>query len=688
MTGRLLAAACLTAVTAPLRAQQGAPPADSAPRRLDSVVVTSGAAPVVVGGASAVVVRPDSLALPLPPGAPLDPVLRQVPFLLLRQNSRGESELSVRGSDSRQAAVLLDGLPLTLGWDHRGDPSLLPATGVQAVRVVRGLSTLLQGPNVLGGVVEHTTAGAGPARAGLRLATGADHVSGRSVTAGATLPGATRAGQLVARAAGGYRRRDGVALSRTAAGDGGAADPGRDDAGELRTNSDLRQADGFASVRLDGAGGRYVGLTASGYAARRGVPPELHLAQPRLWRYPDASRVLAGLSAGSGAVATPLGRARVEASAGLNAGDVRIESFASRAYATVVAREAGRERTGTARALGALALPGGGEVRAAATGARVRYDERLDEGPTSRYEQRLTSLGAELQLPARGQTTLAGGAAYDRATTPQTGARPSLGALGAWGWRAGVTTLALTPAASVHAAVSRRARFPALRELYSGALDRYEPNPALRPERLLGGEVGATVVGGPATRAGLSLQGVAFHHRLHDAVVRLATADGRFRRENRDELRTSGVELLAGWDAAAAGGPAGLAVTADLAVQRARVRDRAAGSERHAEHQPARRGSVVAAVPLPFAVRGAATARWVGRQYCTTPDARHALRLAGRGAADAALTRDVALARGAGALLRVLRATVAVDNVTSAAVYDQCGLPQPGRTVRAGVELR
>ncbi|CAA9305555.1 MAG: hypothetical protein AVDCRST_MAG11-1131, partial [uncultured Gemmatimonadaceae bacterium] len=141
VTGRLLAALLAAVLAAPARAQQGAVPPDSGPRRLDSVVVTSGAAPVVVGGASAVVVRPDSLALPLPPGAPLDRVLRQVPFLLLRQNSRGEAELSVRGSDSRQAAVLLDGLPLTLGWDHRSDPSLLPATGLQAVRVVRGLST-------------------------------------------------------------------------------------------------------------------------------------------------------------------------------------------------------------------------------------------------------------------------------------------------------------------------------------------------------------------------------------------------------------------------------------------------------------------------------------------------------------------------------------------------------------------
>ena len=83
----------------------------------------------------------------------LEQVLRQTPFVLVRQNSRGEVELSVRGSDSRQAALLLDGLPLTLGWDHRTDASLIPTTGVRRVTLVRGLSSVLTGPNALGGVI-------------------------------------------------------------------------------------------------------------------------------------------------------------------------------------------------------------------------------------------------------------------------------------------------------------------------------------------------------------------------------------------------------------------------------------------------------------------------------------------------------------------------------------------------------
>jgi iron complex outermembrane receptor protein len=49
-------------------------------------------------------------------------------------------------------------------------------------------------------------------------------------------------------------------------------------------------------------------------------------------------------------------------------------------------------------------------------------------------------------------------------------------------------------------------------------------------------------------------------------------------------------------------------------------------------------------------------------------------------------TTDLALQRSfatrSGGAFRWLRAILALDNVSNVAVYDQCGLPQPGRTLR------
>ncbi len=713
---RGLLAAATAGVPAVAAAQQPAAPdsalrpgGDSTARPLAPVVVVAATrTPAAVGGSSAVVVRPGLLPLPAAPAPTLDQVLRQTPFVLVRQNSRGEAELSVRGSDSRQAAVLVDGLPLTLGWDHRADPSLVPSTGVERVTLVRGLASLLAGPNTLGGVIAvdvNAPAAADQGRpprgiTAAMLGTGVDQYSARVATGTATAAAAAgRAGTLTVRGGASYRQRDGFALSRRgAAGDGttgGAGDPGAAGNASLRTNTDLRQVDGFAAARLDAPSGAFVGVTASAYQARRGVAPELHVDEPRLWRYPDASRRLAVLSAGTGDRGTPFGRGGLEVSAGAHQGAVAIESFAARDYAQVASRELGRERTATARVAATHTLPGGGRLRAALTGAGVRYDETLAaEQPgarPARYRQRLASAGAEAEWPLGRRALLGGGVVRDAARTPESGGRPAVGTLSHLGWRAGATVFA-GEGLRLHAAASRRARFPALRELYSGALNRFDPNPALRPERLLGVEAGATLAGGAAERAGLSLQAVAFRHRLDDAVVRVTLPNRLFRRVNRDQLRSTGMELLAGWTPPAWGG---VSFTGDLLTQRVRVADRtlAAGmpNVNRPEHQPELRGSFAAGAPLPLGLRASALARYTGRQYCQHPDLGRQVALRAGAASDAALAREWAVrgARGTGArLLGVLRATLAVDNLTDATVYDQCGLPQPGRTVRVGLELR
>ncbi|MDF1504397.1 TonB-dependent receptor [Roseisolibacter sp. H3M3-2] len=700
-SARLVAPAVAALLPAAAAAQAPGTPRDSATRRIEPVVVTGTRAAATVGGAGAVVVRPDSLPIPTQPAPLLEQVLRQTPFVLVRQNSRGEVELSVRGSDSRQASLLLDGLPLTLGWDHRTDASLIPATGVRRVTLVRGLSSLLTGPNALGGViaVELNAADAdGARRPDLTLGTGIDQFSARVLTAAGGAPVALGSGTLTFRGGATYRQRDGFALSRDGgAGEGttgGVGDPGDVRDAALRTNTDLRQTDGFAAVRWDGASGAYLGGTVTAYDARRGVAPELHVRAPRFWRYPESSRRLGVLSAGTGDLATPFGRGRVDASVGAYQGDLEIESFTNRTYSTVASRELGDERTASGRVTAAHSLPGDGQLRVGGTLADVRYDETLDAqlpaSVASRYRQRLSSLGAELEFPLLSRVLVSGGVVRDAAETPETGGKASLGELSRWGWRVG-TTAAVVDQLRLHASASRRARFPALRELYSGALNRFDPNPTLRPESLLGFEAGATVVGDAAARAGLTLQTVAFHHRLDDAVVRVTLPNRLFRRVNRDQIRSTGVELLAGWTPASL---RGVSFTGDLLAQKVRLYDETlpAGqpNERRPEHQPQLRGSFDVGVPLGLGVRGSALARYTGRQFCQHPDLGRQVALGAQTVGDAALSRAWSLApAGRGArLLRALRATLAMDNVTDATVYDQCGLPQPGRTVRFGLELR
>jgi len=170
----LLAALAASAAPAVAQAPADTLPRDTVPVAVEGVVVTAERPAAVVGGAGAVVLRADSAAVP--PAPRLAEVLRATPFVRVRTNSRGEAELSLRGSESRQVAVLVDGVPLTLGWDDRADLSVVPATGAQGITLVRGVPSVLHGPNVLGGVVE---VGVARVRGGAMVGEGFDGIEQR-----------------------------------------------------------------------------------------------------------------------------------------------------------------------------------------------------------------------------------------------------------------------------------------------------------------------------------------------------------------------------------------------------------------------------------------------------------------------------------------------------------------------------
>ena len=186
--------------------------ADTAVFRVEGLQVRAARPVTDVGGASAFEV--DLSDLRIPAAATTEQVLRELPAIHLRTNSRGEAEISVRGSESRQVAVLVDGVPLTLGWDGRTDVSVLPAGAVRNISFVRGLSSMLHGPNVLGGVVEMSV-GRGPElpdAASLTAAATLDHEGGYSASATAERPFWTSGGEGFLRAGAGFRDSPGFPL--------------------------------------------------------------------------------------------------------------------------------------------------------------------------------------------------------------------------------------------------------------------------------------------------------------------------------------------------------------------------------------------------------------------------------------------------------------------------------------------
>lgn len=651
-------------------------PADSV-RLLGGITVSVARPALTSGGSSSVVVDLDSLTAAA--AAPsMEQVLRSMPLIQIRTNSRGEAQPALRGSEDRQIAIMMDGVPLTLGWDHRTDMSIIPLTAARSVTLVRGLSSVLYGPNTLGGVVEVDVARA-QSRVGsvdpLSMGLSMDQTGGTGLSlTGGHLVDRERS-QWVLRGGAGYEERNGVPVAS------GASDsPGirsqflSGDA--LRLNSDSRRADGFFMARYRADGGAWASFSGSGYDVERGVPPEAHQDEPRLWRYPDQSRVIAAVTGGTGQRSTAYGTGDLEASVGVDVGSSRIEQFATETYQTVEEAEDADDAVLTVRLLGDHTLGSRGELRGSATYADVNHKEVIWTDPSdccgvsNDYRQRLWSVALETEwsFGSSGLSSVTLGGAIDGADTPESGDKPPLGGLTDYALRIGASSL-LADGLLLHGGVSRRARFPSLRELYSGALGRFEPNPLLRAEALLGSEVGFT----STSRQG-ELQIVGFHHRLHDGIVRTSVVgtDGmtRFSRANQDEVRSTGLELL--W----VGAFGSMTATGDLTLQDVKGFD-GAGAEVELEYEPAVVGKVGLDVPLPMQVRGTGDVRFVGSQSCENPEVGGLQPLGSSRSVDLGLRRGFRFGNG-GALTR-LDASASLRNAMDAVVFDQCGLPQPGR---------
>ncbi|MBU1949719.1 MAG: TonB-dependent receptor plug domain-containing protein, partial [Candidatus Eisenbacteria bacterium] len=342
------------------------------------------------GGSSAVEAQVDSL--PVPAAATVEEVLRELPFLHVRTNSRGEAEISARGSESRQVAVLVDGVPITLAWDARADVSVIPATALQDVIFTRGLSSMLFGPNVLGGIVE-VRVGQFPnqmTERRLQITMGADDVGSVGTTVTTSAPVKMGSGTASARAGVGFRRTPGDPLA------GGVNEP-LDTDDHLRLNTDAENINGFVALRYGAKGGTWLSFSGSSFQEERGIAAELGIPDEdaRLWRYPHTSRTLAVLSGGTGFRKSPFGGlGDVEASIGYDRGRTDIDAYTSRDYKEIDTFEDGKDRTATLRLLADQSLGPRGTLRGAFTWSDIHHDELIPDGKFE-YQQKLMSIGME-----------------------------------------------------------------------------------------------------------------------------------------------------------------------------------------------------------------------------------------------------------------------------------------------------
>ncbi|HSG46381.1 MAG TPA: TonB-dependent receptor, partial [Longimicrobiales bacterium] len=213
------------------------------------------------------------------------------------------------------------------------------------------------------------------------------------------------------------------------------------------------------------------------------------------------------------------------------------------------------------------------------------------------------------------------------------------------------------------------------RETYSESLNRFEPNPDLQPEHLVAME------GGLTTKLGRGeLQVVGFHHNLTDAIRRVTLPDKKRQRVNSDRLRSTGIEVLL----TQLVGPVSLG--GDLTLQSVHLTDPGTRVSTRPENLPERSGSAHVRVPMGSGFTAGAEARYTGAQFCQDPDSGADVKLDGGTWVNGNLARTWDLSTNLGMLSR-METRLSAENLSNRALYDQCGLPRPGRLLRLQIRL-
>ncbi|OGS35725.1 MAG: hypothetical protein A2293_03985 [Elusimicrobia bacterium RIFOXYB2_FULL_49_7] len=486
--------------------------------------------------------------------------LNLLPGVTLSQmGARNEGGVYVRGFDSRQVALFMDGIPVYVPYDGNIDLTRFSASVVSQISVEKGASSLLYGPNGMGGVINIISR---KPTAGLDLSAKAGYVSEGKA---ASLNAGTRQGDFYGIGSVAYLSRDHLVLSShfdtTQYEDGG--------------NYNNSYAEDRTIILLAGYTPEGIGdfnVIFSDQHGRKGTPVYAGsnpLASYRYWRWPyydkrsvyTVSRIELGHV---GYLKIPLYYDQLKNS---------LYAYDDTSYTTMKKKYAFKSAYGD-HSFGGSVEFGTGLIPRDTLKAAIHYkndyhsewnttnnisqvagEEKFMVKPDIHFRDYTLSFALENLYMMTPAISLVPGVAYnerkpltaENLTTPDK-TKPynylvtdfPMFTEHAWD----IQMAAFYRPSKKHtfnASLAQRTRFPSIKDRYSYKLGQAIPNPDLKPEKANHFEIGYT--GTPTAR--LKIQAALFESYLQDVIMSITNVgpNGEFQSQNMGEARFSGPDF-------------------------------------------------------------------------------------------------------------------------------------------------
>jgi outer membrane receptor protein involved in Fe transport len=437
----------------------------------------------------------------------LSDVVKFIPGSMVTFGDKDTYSLKLRGISSNRIALLVDGVPVYEPYFSTFDLKTVSAGGIDTIQVTKGPSSVLYGPNTLGGLVNVITKR--PAeRPSLSLSGSYGDKDTRSLGADAS-----------------YNwKRFALSASALCQDSDAFAFPDPEAGRTIRANSDFERLNLSAKLYYTPSSSTEIMVNGGLYRSEYGMPPALFTQRARYWRFPRWDR--STLNAGG---FTSLGGEAVLRFRGFYVNYYNtLDWFADPAMTELDSRSTYDNSVYGGFALADIPTGGRNTVKASLLYQNDVARIQDDAGePWDRFDQGTLSAGLEDHFSVTDQWKVIGGLSLDHIDKyipgeNNTSLNPLVG-------------IKFTPSEALdfHVSFARKSRFPSMRSMYSPS----SGNPDLLSESGTSFEFASTWTGPVYVTASV------FFNRFKNFIDSVRLPDGTRRYFNVGEAHVNGFEV-------------------------------------------------------------------------------------------------------------------------------------------------
>ncbi len=405
--------------------------------------------------------------------------LDTLPGVFLSIGTRNERTFTIRGFNQRYVPIFYDGIPIYVPNDGYVDAGKLPTANISEITVTKGNSSVLYGPNAMGGVINILS------KKPEKSFEGNFRMGGRQAsTMESSLYLGSKLEKFYFTVNGSYLNSDGYKVSNDF-----TPTPNQGDG--TRNNSDIDQLNGAVKIGFTPSEGHEYALGINTIDSEWGVPPNVSPDSARYWRFTEWKKTTYYFIGDSKLTDQLSTKIRLYRDTYYNV----LDSYDNDTYSSQTKKYAFHSTyddytDGGSLTLRSRYIP----LNLTSFSFHYRDDVHKEQDGSGysweTYETEMFSFGLEDDFRILDNLSLVVGAGYDLQKPKYANGGELRDDDTSFNPMAGLHWNCMEDL-GLHLSVGKKTRFPTLKELYSGLMGKNVPNPNLEAEEAVNYEIGA-----------------------------------------------------------------------------------------------------------------------------------------------------------------------------------------------------